>query len=339
MQVIALSKRDKIIKVIPETLEDLWVLEKVISPGDVVSGVVLRRMKREGERGSGEVHRVFVRIRVEDVKFHEYSKSLRVGGIVIEARPERFIGKGKHQTIEVRPGREVTVEKAEWDDFLVDEIRRAERESKIPKHILVAMDDEGATVCTLGQRVERVGYVRNPNHGKRGGASDLRQYYGDLLAFLEQLEPELVIVGGPGFFHDDFVRFAKERGSKKKYRSVSTSVAGMKGIHEIIADYLEDIVQEHHLSKIASVLSEFLKRLSKGEPVAVGPEVPQYAEMGAVEALLMTDEFFLKNRESARRILDAVRHGGGSFFIVPRGTEEYSTVAGLGGVIALLRYR
>jgi len=339
MQVLFADPKTRRIRVVPETLEDLWILERAISPGDIVEGTVLRRVKREGERGSGEVFRVFVRLSVESVKFHEYSAALRVTGTVIEARPEDIVGKGKHQTIEIRAGREVTIEKAQWSDYIIDELRRAERESKKPKITIVSMDDEGALVYTLSQRLERRGYVKNPNHGKRGNVSDLSEYYGQVFRFISDLEPELVVVGGPGFFYEDFIRFSKEKGSEKRFVGVRTAMAGEKGIHEILADRLESIAREHHLAEILRYVEEFRARLAKGEPVAVGEEVYTYALSGAVDVLLMHEDFFLQNREKAGEVLDAVRRGGGKIFIVPKDFEPAYMIEKMGGVVAILRYR
>lgn len=339
MQLVFADRKTKRIRVIPETLEDLWVLERAISPGDLVEGVVLRRVKREGERGSGEVFRIFVRIRVEEVKFHEYSGALRVSGIVIEARPEEYIGKGKHQSLEIRAGREVTIEKAEWEEHVIDEIKRAVEESKRPKITVVSMDDEGALVYVLSQRLERKGYVKNPHHGKRGEHSDLSEYYGQVYRFISELEPDLVIVGGPGFFYEDLIRFARAKGSEKRFVGVRTSMAGEKGIHEIISDKLEEVVRNHHLSEILRYVEEFRARLAKGEPVAVGDEVDVYAEAGAVEVLLMHENFFLSDRKRAHRILSSVRGAGGKIFIVPKDFEPAYMLEKMGGVVAILRYR
>ena len=339
MQVIFADRKTHRIRVVPETLEDLWILERAISPGDVVEGTVLRRVKREGERGSGEVFKVFVRLSVENVKFHEYSASLRVTGVVVEARPEDVVGKGKHQTIEIRAGKEVTIEKAEWSEYVVDELRRAEQESKKPKITIVSMDDEGALVYTLSQRLERKGYVKNPHHGKRGDVQDLSEYYGQVFHFVSDLEPELVVVGGPGFFYEDFIRFSKERGSNKRFVGVRTAMAGEKGIHEILADRLESIAREHHLAEILRYVDEFRARLAKGEPVAVGEEVYSYAISGAVDVLLMHEHFFLQNRQRAKEILEAVRNAGGKIFIVPKDFEPAYMIEKMGGVVAVLRYR
>ncbi|NPA76529.1 MAG: mRNA surveillance protein pelota [Candidatus Diapherotrites archaeon] len=339
MQLVFVDRKTKSFAVIPETLEDLWLLEKVIEPGDEVEGTVIRRVKREDERGSGQLRKVFVRIRVESVDFHEYSGALRVGGIVIEARPEDVVGKGKHQTLEVRQGRSITVRKAVWSEYAIDQIREAVNESKKPKVLLVSIDDESATVFTLSQSLRRLAIVRNPHRGKRMGSGDFSEFYGQVLRVVDDSEPEIVIVGGPGFFYEDFIRFAQAKGSKKRYIGVRTAMAGTKGIHEIVADRLNSVIQEHHLSQISQYLDEFLRRLAKGDPVAVGDEVEQYAQAGAVDVLLIHENFLLANRERAREILTAVRNGGGKIFIIPRSYSPGTTVEKMGGMVAILRYR
>jgi len=339
MQLVFADRKSKRIRVVPETLEDLWVLERAVDRGDVVEGVVLRRVKREGERGPGRVFRVFVRVLVEDVAFHEYSGALRISGTVVEARPEEYVGKGRYQTVEIRKGTELTFEKKQWSEHVLDEIRKAVEESKRPTITIVSMDDEGALVCTLSQRLHRRGYVKNPRKGKRGEVQDFSEYYGQVLRLVSELEPDLVVVGSPGFFYEDFIRFAKSKGSAKRFVGVRVSLAGMKGVHEILANRLEDVVQNHRLSEILRYVQEFTARLAKGEPVAVGEEVEEYAVSGAVEVLLMHEEYFLKNRETARRILDAVRDGGGKIFIVPKTFEPAYMVEKMGGVVAILRYR
>jgi len=339
MQLVFVDRKNKSFAVVPETLEDLWVLEKAIDAGDEVEGTVLRRIKREGERGSGDVRKVFVRLRVENVQFHEYSGALRIVGTVVEARPEDVVGKGKHQTLELRTGRNLVVRKAVWSDYIIDQIRQAVNESQKPKVLLVSMDDEAATIYTLSQSLRRLAVVRNPRKGKRLGSGDFSEYYGQVYRVVEDAEPGLVLVGGPGFFHDDFIRFARSKGSKKQFIGVRTSMAGTKGIHELIADRLDAVLKEHHLAQISHALDEFLRRLAKGEPVAVGGEVKRYATMGAVDVLLMHEDYFLKNRAEARDVLDAVKAGGGKIFIVPRDFSAAPVVEKMGGMVAILRYR
>jgi len=171
------------------------------------------------------------------------------------------------------------------------------------------------------------------------GSGDFSEYYGQVYRVVEDSEPEIILVGGPGFFYEEFIRFANSKGSKKRYIGVRTSMAGTKGIHELVTDKLDTVLKEHHLAQISHALDEFLRRLAKGEPVAVGAEVKNYAQQGAVDTILMHEDYFLKNREDARIILDAVKNGGGRIFIVPRDFSPASVVEKMGGMVAILRYR
>lgn len=334
MRLLFVDPRRRRLGILPEVLDDLWVIEKVIEPGDLVEADVMRSVTFEsGKKESVKIH---VKVAVEDVEFHEYSSSLRVKGRIVEARPEEYVGRGRYQTVSVAPGRSVVLEKRVWRGAVVDLLRRAERETARPEVILVSMDDEEATVALYSYRVRLVGSVRNRAHGKMLGG-DFSQYFGDLLRFVESLGPECVIVGGPGFVFESFVRFAAERG-KKKYTGVRTSVAGEKGIYEIVVNRGRALVEEYWISKILDVLEEFRKRLATGEPVAVGEEALRRAGEGAVDVLVVHEDILRAHRERVLGAMDAVRNLGGKVFVIPRDVEGAAMVEKLGGAVALLRF-
>ncbi len=334
MRLLFVDPRKKRLGVLPEVLDDLWVLEKVIEQGDFIEADVLRSVVFDsGKKESVKIH---VKVQVEDVEFHEYSSSLRVKGKIVEAHPEEYVGKGKYQTVSITPGRSVVLEKKVWRSATVDLLRKAEKETTRPEVILVSMDDEEATVALYSYRVRLVGTVRNKAHGKMFGEG-FTQYFGDVLHFVESLKPEYVIVGGPGFIFENFVRFASERG-RKKYVGVRTSVAGEKGIYELVMSRGRALVEEYWLSKILAVLDEFRKRLATGGPVAMGREALKKAEEGAVDVLVVHESLLRSDRASVLEAMDNVQNFGGKVFIIPRDVEGAAMVEKLGGAIALLRF-
>jgi protein pelota len=72
------SRRENEVRAKPETLEDLWHLEKIIAPGDAVSGTTQRKFVSEG--GAQERKKVHVTLSVEKVEFHKPSQRLKVLG-------------------------------------------------------------------------------------------------------------------------------------------------------------------------------------------------------------------------------------------------------------------
>ena len=73
------------ITLVPETLDDLWHLQYVLEPGDLVAGDTTRRIQRNDDDmrdTGGEREHMFVTIAVEDVEFHKFSNRLRVSGVI-----------------------------------------------------------------------------------------------------------------------------------------------------------------------------------------------------------------------------------------------------------------
>ncbi|MEM0350975.1 MAG: mRNA surveillance protein Pelota, partial [Archaeoglobaceae archaeon] len=69
------------IKLIPETIEDLWHLRFLIEKGDKVFSLTKRAIQSEDKLRSDK-EMVFVRIgvEVEKVEFHKFANRLRIAG-------------------------------------------------------------------------------------------------------------------------------------------------------------------------------------------------------------------------------------------------------------------
>ena len=104
MKIIKIDKKENEIQCIPETPEDLWHLEKIISKKDIVFGVVDRKIKPKNEGEKTQRIKLFVELEVEDTHFEEYSNELRVNGIILGGKPEEFIELKSHQNLEIGCG-------------------------------------------------------------------------------------------------------------------------------------------------------------------------------------------------------------------------------------------
>lgn len=76
---IVVSKHENTVKIRPQSIEDLWHLEKIIKVGDFVTSSTQRKFTSEG--GKTERKRVTIKLEVEKVEFHETSGKLKVLGI------------------------------------------------------------------------------------------------------------------------------------------------------------------------------------------------------------------------------------------------------------------
>ena len=85
-------------------------------------------------------------------------------------------------------------------------------------------------------------------------------------------------------------------------------------------------------------MGEFLKRISKGEPVAYGrAEVKNAGECGAIEEILVVDAL-IRDPDIVGMMEQAERSDAG-VVVFSSGFEPGKQLDALGGVAALLRYR
>ncbi len=327
MRLLRVDKKSRELVFIPENVDDLWFTEKIIERGDVVSAIVQRRVKREGERGPGEVVRVKVDVEVEDITFHKYAKALRVKGRVRRAEPERFVGIGKYQSVEIRPGDKVRLTKAQWREWIVGKLKELEKQSRIPKILIVVLDNREAQLFRYDGRLTLLSKVENP-HPKEGSLSE---FFGQVARAVRSENYEVLVISGPSVLPNLFRNFLGEG------EVVRVPVVGEKGAQEVLRRKLLEVMERHRYTKIWSIMDEALKRLSTGEPVAVGKVVFEL-EDGRIEALLVHEKVFWEMREEVMEIMERARMGGAEIHVVPEDHPRAREVLGLGGLVALLRW-
>ena len=90
MKIVHRNMKEGAIIVVPESLDDLWHLEKIIANWDFVSGTTFRHIKIKGTGEKTESRTIYIKILVDDVSFQEHSDKLRVKGVIKEAKPEEL---------------------------------------------------------------------------------------------------------------------------------------------------------------------------------------------------------------------------------------------------------
>ena len=114
MKIIYKALKKGIIKLIPETMDDLWHLQHIIDKGDLVRALTFRTAEQSTDKlrtKKADKRPMVLGIRVEDVEFHQFSARLRIHG-VIEEGPQDL---GSHHTINIKAGefKELTIKKEE----------------------------------------------------------------------------------------------------------------------------------------------------------------------------------------------------------------------------------
>ncbi len=328
--------------VLPQTLEDLWYLNKVVAEEDLVSGTTSRKFESEG--GNVERKKVYVKLEVDKTEFHEYSNNLRVLGTIKEARPEKYCPTGVHHTINFSAGDKIKIFKEKWTQRDKDLLTEAVEASKQPKLVIAAMDDEETQIALLRPYgLDRTTTIRSGKSGKMYGSKDWQpNYFQDVADVLSRFDTKKVVVGGPGFTKNNFKEYCKGDYPEvfEKLVFQDTGSAGSTGIQEVLKkERVGEILENAKIARETKLVEKFLKQVGKENLAAYGKdEVEKAIEYGAVKTLLLSEKWFNKNREEAEEMMDRVRGNGGESHVISGEHESGKKLENF-GVCALLRFK
>jgi len=333
-----LKDREGEIKLIPENLDDLWHLKYIIEPGDIVFSLT-KRISESSDKLRSDKEKITVRlgIQVEKVEFHKFANRLRITGKIVAG-----VEDSGYHTINISVGKELSIIK-EWKDEQLKRIKYAEEASKQPEIIIVTIEEGEAIIGVVRQwGVEEVSNIKR-SYGK-DTTSYRQEFFGEVLSQLENMNFKYAVVAGPGFTKEDFIEFVREKNPEmaKKMIVVDTSSIGMRGFIEVLKrGVLKRIAGEVRLAEEAEYMDLLLERIAKGEKVAYGiDEVKKAYEYGAIEVLLVADEFLREERDkwdidSFMRNVEAAK---GKIVIMSTEFEPGKRLMALGGIAALLRF-
>lgn len=337
MRILKKDLKKGIVKLVPETIEDLYILEKILRPGDVIAGKTLRSMTimRGDQVIKGEKKWISVRLKVENVKLSEHANELRVKGKIIEAPEDVELA---YHTFEIKLGREVEIER-KWKEYEIEKLK--ELKIKRPKIVICVLDDEECDITILNGSLKQAGKVRGVR-GKRydNNIEDKRkQYFESVAKRLEEIECERIVIAGPGFAKDELAKLIKERHPELMKKIVIDSVAhtGEAGINEVFRRGIVDrVVKDSLLAKETKLVEKFLERLAKDELVVYGLEETKKAlEVGAVDTLLISD-VMLRDNEALLELAEKI---GAKIKIISSNHDAGKRFLGLGGIGGFLRFK
>ncbi|MCE4615878.1 MAG: mRNA surveillance protein Pelota, partial [Aeropyrum sp.] len=121
MKVEVLDNRGKVVRLRPESDEDLWLLRISLRRGDQVT----LRTSRDVQVGSGKRERVAMTLKLvlDSVEFQPFTGKLRISGIVVEG-PEEFGVKGRRHSTAISIGQQLVVERSQgWRDHELEKLR------------------------------------------------------------------------------------------------------------------------------------------------------------------------------------------------------------------------
>ena len=330
------------VTLVPENLDDLWHLKYVIEDGDTVSALTQRRVERNDDMTrstGGERETLDVELEVDDVEFARFANRLRVSGVIRSCDRETEIG--NHHTVNVEKNDEITVTK-DWKPDQLERIEEAEEADE--NEVAVATVEEGeAHVHTVRAHGVEERATLTGTTGKGDDAAPRKELFGELASVLENTDADAVVLAGPGFTKRDAYDYMEENAPELAETVVveDTASVGGRGVHEVLKrGAVERVAEEARVSEEARLVDELMERVGKEGAAAYGLDAVQDAvEYGAVEHLLVVDEFLRGHRNEIDPLIEGAEQKGGDVTVLSSEFEPGQRVDHLGGVAALLRYR
>lgn len=343
MRVLHQDRKTGEIKMMVETLDDLWHLHNIVDEGDIVIAFTYRRDEVKSDKiraERAEKKGMVLGIRVEKVEFHESESRLRILGTIVEG-PQDL---GAHHTLNLGESDVLTVRKVDWTPSKLERVRRSVDDSKRPKLLFVALDNDEAVIAVARQfGMQEVARIYSSSSGKMYEQKGQNDYYPEVIDKVRQAaEPGVpLVVLGPGFAKEALVALGKEK-EPEVFRNAfvyHTGQTGMAGVHELMKAGLgAEVVQGSRAAQETKAVETVLERIAKDGLVAYGPaDVRQAVMAGAVDTLVVLDSEVRKG--TAEELMTAVENGRGSVIVVSERFEAGKKLEALGGLAALLRYR
>jgi protein pelota len=324
------------IKLLPENIDDLWHLSHLIIPGDVVYATTLRATETQADKirpEKAEKRPVRLGIRVTKVEFHDFAIRLRVGGWI-----EEGVDAGAHHTFNIEPGYEISVIRT-WTPVDRERIERAVRGSLYDVVHVLTVEHGDAELYRIRQFGPEFVQSFVSGSGKGMGTESATAFYDRIGSEIRMITGPL-IVAGPGFVKEDFLRYARSRNflETKELVVADTRRSGYGAVQEVIGDgLLEALNGDLQLKREVGLMDEVLARIAKDEPVAYGiDDVKKAVQFGAASHLLIEDTLIRQNDIAV--LSEEVFRMQGNVTVLSSRFEPGKRLMALGGVAALLRY-
>ncbi len=297
MKVIRFYESEGKLKLRVDTLDDLWTLQRIIFPNDLVKSESLRKFK-SSESDKGELKEVVITVRVEKTEFDKTANRLRIMGKILEGRPLDYIKLNSYHTLNIAPGDVLDIMKMEWHDYLVAVIRNAVSDTKKPRLGLIVVDEEKAVPAyLLGYGVEFKNEIYS-QLSKRMSQKDFveqqKKYFKAVLDMAAEMRVDTVIIAGPGFTKDDVKSYGEDTGMIKKMSKKlifeKTSDTERTGVYELIkSDKVAMLLQRERIRIEFKLMEEFLNGLDSGKSKSGSEAVDEAIENYEASVLMVND--------------------------------------------------
>ena len=335
-----------------ESEDDLWALSQLCRPNSILGMLSHRRdsttgTQEDGRAKSAERKPMWIVLNIEKTEFQPFTDNLRAHGIIKDANFDI----GSHHTHIISPGDEVELEFP--GGFIKSDLSLLKETissgSRAKSALIVVENDEIILFEVTSHGIRDVSQF-----SMRGGGKRINDSSGVRRDFFEKVAKETImvfsddmpmVICGPGLAREQFESVLKSNGSKNQILNAATSIGGRSAANEVLADGLADaVLGEHALVSQIKAIEEGLKRISTNGAVAFGMNfISEAADSGAIETLAIDANLIrspdIEVRENWESILQTTELSKGIIIQVSQEHDSAQQLLGLGGAIALLRWK
>ncbi|MCE2498379.1 MAG: pelota family protein [Nitrosopumilaceae archaeon] len=370
---IVKRKDESALSTIAEDADDLLALRRVIKRGDMITGSTTRVLKRDRDYSRpdrGERVRITVTIMAEKISLDGTIERLRIGGAVHESNNDS-VPHGTHHSMTVAAGDAITISKrvqraggrkGGWTRTEHRILKGGGGKGGNSTFILVAMDTADCGVALLrGTHLDVSPNIYSGRGGKRYKTShSMEDFFGQAASAIDAVakeaarggggqESRTVILFGPGNTKKRFANYiggGQPRRGLPGYEIVvveGIDSGGEDGIHVFAkSEAMREAISSSKLALVSEILDRIIGHAHKKVPrYAMGyEETLAAARMGAVDSLIFADGA-LQQYDDEQKVVDLLNmaeESGADVYGVDSSTDIGLRAAGLGGIVALLRY-
>jgi len=358
MQIIRKALNRNLLIVRPETINDIYILSLIITPGDLVYSITTRRIRRKGVQGrsgeEGERKTLGLWLRVESVEFTEAQGKgiLYLKGNIAQG-PEEYIAIGDSHSFGIKIDQNIKIRKVRWTKFHLEKLNNAVEATQKSRIGLIAMEKGFATLAILDNYNLKIVARINKNiprklsdHANRNKV--IHTFFEKILKIMRIKFTNLntIFIGGPGKINERFVNFLKNKSLSQidNIQTENISSGKINGIYELSEkNSVRKSVKNHQTIQISRLIEEFeTKLITNPELITYGDESVFYADMcGAIDKILVVDtrlRHYKSDAEKIQKLVASVEKKGGKVIIVNSNTKNGEIIQKFGGIIAFLRY-
>ncbi len=324
-------------------LDDLWYLSHLIVPGDRVTAKTERKLKIGGEQSTKTVRKTLtLTLLVTDVQLED--DKLKVKGTV--DLPHDDVPKGAYHSFSLGLQDSCTIVKDSWPRFLVHKLDDALHND--PHLVLVVLFDRDKALFTKASHtgIDHLTELRLDIQKKQfdsSSSSGFAEITKQIVHYDSDLSPKTIVLAGPAFWKDSLTKSLPSTLRKKIAFIPWTTISRSAVSHLLAHTELKERLANHRLQQEQSFVDFVLKELSR-ENLAYGfDDVVVAAKNGAVKDIGVSENFLKSSREKNTyaqldELLVLVDQSHGRIHFVSA-NELQKTIVGLGGVVAVLRWK